>query len=70
MAKEKEMTLCALNVEVYLTGSQKRTTRALYRKCLSRYGCRFYIKWYGQYVEVRNIYHELTTTGWQTVEKY
>lgn len=66
MAKEKEMTLCALNVEVYLTGSQKRSTRALYRDGW----CRFYIKWYGEYVEVTNIYHEQTTTGWQTVEKY
>lgn len=62
---DETMHLVLMKAWVYLTGSKKETTRALYRN-----GCRFYIKWYGKYIEVYNRYHEITETGWLTVENY
>lgn len=48
------------NDYVWLIGSRKRITRSIYTD-----GCKFYVKWYGQYIEVRK-----GTCGYVTVEQY
>lgn len=51
---------------VYLTGSMKTITRTIYED-----EGRFFIKWYGYYIEVINRFgFTNVTSGWVTVDQY
>ena len=53
-----------MDATIYLTGSRKHVKRTIYTE-----NGKYFVKWYGQYIEVFNIYTNLTI-GWVTVEAY
>ena len=50
---------------ICMSGSRKEIDRAIYTD-----GKKYFVKWYGQYIEVYNIHGGIVTSGWRTVEAY
>ena len=59
-----KMKKLAMQDYVWLTGSKMRITRSIYTD-----GIAFYVKWYGQYIQVRQDWCGGYPT-WRTVESY
>lgn len=57
---KKHMT----GARIWLTGSRKSIERTVYTD-----GMTYFVKWYGEYIEVEN-HSTLATMGWMTVEAY
>ena len=50
---------------VYLTGSKKTIKRTVWKD-----GDKYYIKWYGEKIQVYHPDGFMVTSGWRTLEEY